>query len=97
MSGREEYFTNVVYMMDGKDIFIRIGWAPDVVKITNLYDGQRFIWSRVDHGVSGGLGIDVTGGVVLVTTEGIGLCNFSDDPVTQSSDPTAIDHTDRPA
>lgn len=95
-----EYWNSIVPMMDTNDLFIKIGFAPDVVRLTNLNDGSRFIWNRCEHGhfqgaaASGGLGIDTTGAVALNTSAaGIVLCKFTDEPVDTTSDPAIVDGT----
>lgn len=81
---REEYYSNLAPMTDGADLFIRVGFAPDVVKLTNLYNGTQLRWSRAEHGhyagaaASGGLMVS-TGGTMLLGpyTGGIALCEFT--------------------
>jgi len=87
MSGNDQYFSVTIPMMNTLDHYIRIGFAPDVVRLTNLYDGQRIIWNRAEHGhyqgaaATGGLAIVVTGGVALGTAlAGVVLCKFIEPP-----------------
>lgn len=98
-----EYFSNIVPMTNTADLFVRTGFAPDVVRLTNLYDGKKFLWNRCEHGhyqgaaASGGLATVVTGGVALTTTAaGIALCKFTenaDDLTHDGSDPATVDGT----
>ena len=99
MAGSEQYYVNIWPMTDGADLFVRIGWAPDVVRLTNCYDGQRFIWNRVMHGhtggvaATGGIQIGVTGGAAYLSTGGVALVEFTEDPIDTTSDPSTVDGT----
>ena len=98
MSGSEQYYSNIWPMTDTADLFVRIGFAPDVVRLTNLTDGKRFLWNRIAHGAtggaaaSGGISIGVTGGAALVgTSTGVVLCTFTKDIFDTTSDPAIVD------
>ena len=98
-----EYFSNIVPMTNTADLFVRIGFAPDVVRLTHLDDGRQFILNRCEHGhyqgaaASGGIAFTTTGGAALSTTAaGIALCKFAEpaDDLTQGgSDPVTVDST----
>lgn len=103
MAGSEQYYVNVAPMTDTADLFVRIGWCPDVVKLTSLTDGKRFIWNRIAHGAtggaacSGGISIGVTGGAALVgASTGVVLCKFVAEPIDTTSDPAIVDATNWP-
>lgn len=103
MSGTEQYFVNIAPMTDTADLFMRIGFCPDVVRLTGLTDGKRFVWNRIAHGASGGaahsggISIGVTGGAALVgASTGIVLCEFTEDVTDLThggSDPAIVDAT----
>ena len=103
MAGHEQYYVNIAPMTDTADLFIRIGFPADVVRLTNCYDGQRFIWNRCMHGhtggaaATGGIAIGVTGGAAYLSTGGVALCKFIE-PVTDltqnSTDPVTVDSTE---
>jgi len=100
MAGSDNYYVNIWPMTDTADLFVRIGWAPDVVRLTSLTEGKRFIWNRIAHGAtggaaaSGGISIGVTGGAALVgASTGIVLCKFTTDPINTTSDPEIVDAT----
>uniref|UniRef100_A0A6M3ID61 Uncharacterized protein n=1 Tax=viral metagenome TaxID=1070528 RepID=A0A6M3ID61_9ZZZZ len=85
MSGNDQYFSVTLPVMDtaATDVYVRIGFTPDVVRLTNLYNGISMIWNRAVHGhyqgatASGGLAITATGGIALgAATAGLCLCKF---------------------
>ena len=103
----QDYYSNIVPMTDGADLFIRIGFCPDVVKLLNLYDGQQVFWNRCEHGhyqgaaASGGIWVTVGGTRALVAATGnIALCEFTGGQadvawgqIDYPSDPAVIDGT----
>lgn len=98
----QEYYSNIAPMTDGADLFVRIGFCPDVVKLTNLYDGQQFLWNRAEHAhyqgaaASGGINFTVGGTRALVaSTGGIALCDFTGGIATidYPSDPAVVNGT----
>lgn len=96
---RDSYFCTLAPMTDSADMFIRIGFCPGVVRLTNLYSGKRYIWSWPAHGhnagaaSSGGIAIDTTGGAALGTTDGIALITMGDHQENITSDPSSVDAT----
>ena len=97
MSG--EHYLNNAIMTDSADLFVRIGFCPDVVKLTNLYDGQRLLWNRAYNAhyqgaaCSGGMAYSATGGAALTTVLGVKLVKFTTDVMSTTSDPADVDGT----
>jgi len=101
MSG--EHYLNIAPMTDTADLFVKIGWCPDVVKLINLYDGQEFYWNRCEHGhyqgaaSSGGIEVGTTGGRNLTLVKGVKLVKFVNSNILDvSSDPADVDSTNWP-
>lgn len=89
-------------MTDTADLFIRIGFVPDIVRLTNLYDGKELLWSRAEHGhyqgatATGGIATTVGGtSALFLPTGGIALCDFTGGtaPIDYISDPATVDGT----
>lgn len=76
--------------MDTNDCFIKIGWCPEVVRITKLSDGQDNLWTRL-MGNDASLSRVAAGDRTANTDKGIKLVLFTDDPLDASEDPSAVD------
>lgn len=88
-----DYFCQYVATMDANDLFVKIGFCPEVVKITKLSDGQDNVWCRL-MGNDASLARVAAGDRTAVTDKGIKLVEFTDDPINLSSDPSAVDPTE---
>jgi len=86
----DNYFSTYVVTMDSNDIFVPIGWCPDVVRVTNIYDGQDNLWTRL-MGTDGGLERAAAGDRNLRTDKGIKLVKFTDSVLNTTSDPSEVD------
>ena len=42
-----KHFSSYVATMDTKDLYLRIGFCPEMVRITKLSDGQDNLWCRM--------------------------------------------------
>ena len=81
--------------MDANDLFIPLGFAPELVKLTYLATGDELYWNRLTGNDSSTTITQATtdkNGVVS-TSAGIKLVKFEDpnDMSKQTADPTAVD------
>ncbi len=85
----ESYFQTMVIGQGSNDIFVRIGWCPDVVRITEWETGLGMEWYRLQ-----GADIAITrvaaGDRTVQTAQGIKLVNFTADPMDMTADLTAF-------
>lgn len=86
----KEHFSTYVVTMDGQDCYVKIGFCPDVVRITKLSDGQDNLWCRM-LGNDGAIVRAVAGDRTITTDKGIKLVKFSDESINQTSDPEVVD------
>ncbi len=85
-----KHFSSYVATMDTKDLYLRIGFCPEMVRITKLSDGQDNLWCRM-LGNDGALVRVVAGDRTVSTTAGIKLVQFTDDAIDLSAAPDVID------
>lgn len=84
------YFCSPSITMDTNDSFIYIGWAPEVVRIMNLTDGQDNYWCRMLSN-DGSISRVAAGDRTVNTGAGVKLVQFDyNEPLLQTSDPTVI-------
>lgn len=85
----DTYFCTAVPTMDANDCFVRIGWCPEVVRVTKISDGQDNMWCRL-MGNDASLSRVAAGDRTANTDRGIKLVQFDKETANQSSDPTTI-------
>src|SRR3990172_4991249 len=86
----EQYFNTLVVTKDTNDLFIRIGWCPEKVKLTNITEGKAVEWTRI-MGNDASLERVAAGDITANTDKGIKLVEFTDLPKNLTADPSAID------
>lgn len=72
-----KHYSRIVPLMDTVDFYVKLGFCPDIVKITDLYAGLDMIWARsmpADYSISRVAAGDRT----LNTGSGIKLVKFSE-------------------
>ena len=83
-----DYYSNLIISTKDVDHFVRIGWCPDIVKVTNATSGVFILWNRARYGHAAGAlasgGIMYTGGGMTAQTAathedsgGIALVEFT--------------------
>jgi hypothetical protein len=88
-----QYFCLPVIAQGANDIFIRIGWCPDLVRITEWATGLGVEWYRA-------MGNDVAitraaaGDRTVQSGQGIKLVKFTDVPHQLSADPSEVEAGD---
>jgi len=86
-----ERYSNIIPIMDTNDSFVKIGFCPDVVRVTKLSDGQDIVWARV-MGADTALERVAAGDRTLTSDKGIKLVQFTEMiGMDESSDPSAVD------
>ena len=88
-----QYFCMPVIAQGTNDIFLRIGFCPDVVKFTEWATGLGFIWFRA-QGNDTGITRVAAGDRTVQTAQGVKLVYFDDIPHKLSSDPTVVEAGD---
>lgn len=71
----DTYFSQYAVCMDAADLFVRIGWCPDKVKVTIVDTGAGVTWFR-PMGNDSGLDRVAAGDLTGNTDKGIKLCKF---------------------
>lgn len=84
-----DYFSTMIIGQGSNDLFVRIGWCPDIVKFTEWETGLEFMWYRL-QGKDTGISIVAAGDKTVETAKGIYLVNFTEDPMDMSADLTAF-------
>ncbi len=86
----KDYYSTIVATMDTNDLFIFLGFCPDVVKLTKLSDGQDNYWYRI-AGNDSSISRVAAGDRTVNTDKGIKLVKFEVNSVfDQTSDPTVV-------
>ena len=86
----QDYVCKPIIGQGANDIFVRLGFCPDVIRLTEYATGLEVIWHRV-MGFDSPITIVAAGDKTIQTSgEGIDLVAFSDEPYNLTSDPTAF-------
>jgi len=86
----KDYFCGYVATMNGKDLFVKLGFCPERVRITALDDGAENYWVRM-LGTDGAIVRATTGDRTITTDKGIKLVKFTEEPINTTSDPAEVD------
>lgn len=86
----EQYFNALVVTKDTNDLSVRIGWCPEVVRLTNITEGKGLTWTRI-MGNDSSLERVAAGDLTANTDKGIKLCQFTGPMKDMTADPTVID------
>ena len=89
----KDHFCLPVIAQGSNDIFIRLGFCPDVVKFTEWATGLGFEWFR-GQGNDVGITRTAAGDRTVQTAQGVKLVYFEDIPHKLTADPTEVEAGD---
>lgn len=83
--------SKIVPCMDANDLFVKLGFCPLFVRVTNLADGTEEFWSMT-MGNDAGISRVAAGDRTANTDKGIKLVKFEEArAIDEDSDPTAVE------
>lgn len=88
-----QYFCMPVIAQGSNDIFVRLGFCPDVVKFTEWATGLGFEWFRA-MGNDVGITRAAAGDRTVQSGQGVKLVSFDDIPHKLTADPTEVEAGD---
>lgn len=89
----KEHFCQPVIGQGSNAIYVRLGFCPDVVKLTEWATGLAFEWYR-GQGNDTGINADATGDRTVQTDQGVKLVYFEDIPHKLTAVPTVVEAGD---
>lgn len=85
----DQYYSQPIIAQGSNDIFVKIGWCPDVVKITEWATGLEMLWHRI-QGHDTAITRVAAGDRTVQTAQGIFLCAIDGNPADLGSDPAVF-------
>jgi len=84
-----DYYTQPILAQGSNDIFVRIGFCPDVVRLTEWATGIEMSWYRL-QGADTSATTDANGSITVQTTQGMKLVAFTEESTAMTGDLTAF-------
>lgn len=81
----QNYFSRMLIGTGSNAMFVRIGWCPDKILITEWETGITMEWYRL-QGADIGITTQAAGDKTLQTDQGVKLVNFTEHPEDMSAD-----------